>query len=205
MARPVATEAERAHQRDRLRRAAAELYREGGLGAVSVRSVAKRAGVSTGLLYSYYANMSDLMRSLWMAPIAQLGNALAEVEAAEADPLPRLRRLLETYVAFTVAHDETHRGLLLWVRPPNSTTDRNDNPDQLMLFASLRRAIEAAQADGHVHPGDPRVLAQLLWSGVHGALALPINIDTYDLADGPTVAGDMINTLIRSISTKDAP
>ncbi len=203
MARPVATEEERADQRRQLRLAASELHREDGPSAVSVRAVAKRAGVSTGLLYSYFANLSDLMRSLWMGPITELGRSLSAVERSEADPILRIRRLLETYVDFTVAHDETHRGLLLWVRPPDSTTDRNDDPDDLMLFASLRRAVDAGQSVGDIRDGDPRVLAQLLWSGVHGALALPINIDTYHLADGPAMATEMIDTLIRSITTKE--
>ncbi len=172
---------------------------------MSVRAVAKRAGVSTGLLYSYFGNLSDLMRSLWMVPIAELGRSLAEVEQAEPDPVERIHRLLETYVEFTLAHEETHRGLLLWVRPPNATTDRNDDPDDLLLFASLRRAIEEGQAAGDIRDGDARMLAQLLWSGVHGALALPINTDTYDLAAGPAIAAEMITTLTRSITTEDTP
>ena len=90
------------------------------MAAVSVRSVAKRAGVSTGLLYSYFGGLSELMRSLWMVPIAELGRSLAEVEATELEPVERIRRLLETYVAFALANEETHRGLLLWVRPPRA-------------------------------------------------------------------------------------
>ena len=125
---------------------------------MSVRAVAQRAGVSTGLLYSYFANLSDLMRSIWMVPIAELGRSLTAVEASEPDPLQRIRRLLETYVDFTIADDETHRGLLLWVRPPNSTTDRNDDPNELMFFSSLRRAVEAGQSagdDSRRRPHDP--------------------------------------------------
>lgn len=199
MARPVATPEEQAAQRRRLRVAAAELHREGGIGAVTVRAVAKRAGVSTGLLYSYFANRSDLMRSLWMGPIAELGRSLTAVEEAVADPVERIAALLQTYVDFTLEHPETHQGLLLFVRPPDSTTDRSDDPDGLRLFATLRRAVEDAQAAGRIRPGDPRALAQMLWSGVHGALALPINIDTYALAAGPDAAADMIPTLIRAI------
>ena len=172
---------------------------------MSVRAVAKRAGVSTGLLYSYFADLSALMRSLWMVPIAELGRSLAAVEQAESDPVVRIRRLLETYVDFATTNDETHRGLLLWVRPPDSPTDRHDDPDDLMLFSSLRRAIEAGQATEVIRAGDPRLLAQLLWSGVHGALALPINTDTYDLIGGPAMAPEMIDALVRSLTTKEAP
>ena len=75
----------------------------------------------------------------------------------------------------------------------------------LALCSSLRRAVEAGQASGAVRDGDPRLLAQLLWSGVHGALALPINVDTYDLIDGPTAAAEMVAVLTRSITTKETP
>ena len=179
------------------------MHREGGLAAVTVRAVAKRAGVSTGLLYSYYANRSELMRSLWQGPIVELGHSLANVEESTADPVERIQRLLETYVDFACTNDETHRGLLLFVRPPDSTTDRSDDPDELLLFAALRRAIEEGQDSNAVRAGDPRTMAQVLWSGVHGALALPINIDTYDLSEGPTIAHEMIMSLLRSITTKE--
>ena len=205
MARPAATPEEQAAQRRRLRVAAAELHREGGVGAVTVRAVAKRAGVSTGLLYSYFANRSDLMRSLWMGPIAELGRLLAAVEDETPDPVERISRLLHTYVDFSEAHPETHRGLLLFVRPPDSSTELNEDPDDLRLFASLRRAVEDGQAAGAVGPGEPHAVAQLLWSGVHGALALPINIDTYDLEPGPTAAAAMITALIRAITIKETP
>jgi len=203
MPRPAATEEERAEQRARLRRAAADLHREGGLKAVTVRAVSKRAGVSTGLLYSYFNDLSDLMRSLWTPPIVQLGQALAAAEQAESDPVLRIQSLLRTYINFAVANTETHRGLLLFVRPPDSTTHRNDDPDELMLFASLQRALEEGQAAGSIRDGDTKVLAQLLWSGVHGALALPINIDTYALIDGPTMASEMIDALIHSITNQE--
>ena len=205
MPRPAATPEHRDEQRRRIRRAASELHREGGLRAVSVRAVARRAGVSTGLLYSYFADLSDLMRSLWQVPISELGRSLAAVEHAEADPVERIERILLTYVDFTVANEETHRGLLLFVRAPDSQPSARHDADQLALFSSLRRAVEAGQASGAVRDGDPRLLAQLLWSGVHGALALPINVDTYDLIDGPTAAAEMVAVLTRSITTKETP
>ena len=203
MPRPAATLEQRAEQRRRIRHAAAELHRDGGLRAVTVRAVARRAGVSTGLLYSYFSDLSDLTRSLWQVPISELGRSLAAVEQSETDPVKRISRLLLAYVDFTVANEETHRGLLLFVRPPDSKNPSRADPNRLMLFAALRRAVEAGQSAGDICDGDPRLLAQLLWSGVHGALALPINVDTYDLTDGPDAAAEMVVVLTRSITTKE--
>ncbi len=143
------------------------------------------------------------MRSLWEIPIAELGASLESDELAEPDPVKRIERLLATYIEFAISNEETHRSLLLFVRPPGSTTDVSNDPDELILFAALRRAIEAGQSSGVVRDGDPRLLAQMLWSGVHGALALPINVDTYRLGDGPTVAAEMVALLIRSITHEE--
>ena len=44
--------------------------------------------------------------------------------------------------------------------------DQNRDPDDLVLFAALRRAVEAGQAAGEIRPGDARLVAQVLWSGI---------------------------------------
>ena len=199
MARPAATDAERAEQRRRIRHAAAELYQEGGLPAMSVRAIARRAEVSTGLLYSYFANLSDLMRTLWMGPIVELGDTLAAVEESEDDPVRRIERLLGAYVEFAVGHPDVHRGLLLFVRPPTSPDPEPADPAGLRLHAALRRAVEDGQAAGRIRPGDPTLLAEVLWSGVHGALALPVNVDSYAITPAGELAAEMIRTLIAAV------
>jgi AcrR family transcriptional regulator len=201
MPRPAATAAQRAEQRQRIRLAAAELYQQEGLPALSVRAIAKRAGVSTGLLYSYFANLSEFLRTLRLGPISELGHNLADIEAAEPDPIARIERLLQTYIDFATDHPDVHRGLLLFVRPPTSPPPDRGDPDHLLLHATLRRAIVEAQAAGEVRAGDPTVLAELLWSGVHGALALPVNVDTYALTDARELATEMVATLMTAITT----
>ena len=168
---------------------------------MSVRAIAKRAEVSTGLLYSYYGNLSDLMRTLWMGPIIELGRSLAAIEADQADPVRRIDELLRAYVAFAGEHPDVHRGLLLFVRPPGSSVPDPADPDDLQLHASLRRAIEAGQAAGDIREGDATELAQLLWAGVHGALCLPVNVDSYALAPATDLAASMIPTLLTAITT----
>ncbi len=201
MARPAASDEQRAEQRNRIRRAAAELYRQDGLPGLSVRAVAARAGVSTGLLYSYFANLSELLRTLWMGPVGELGRTLAAIESAEEEPVTRIERLLEAYIAFTIEHPDVHRGLLLFVRPPSSPSPTPADPDGLVLHAALRRAITEGQRTGAVRAGDPAMVAQVLWSGVHGALGLPVNVDSYALTPGPELAAAMVATLLSAITT----
>ncbi len=199
--RPAATEPQRQEQRSRIRRAAAEIYQEGGTPALSVRAIARRAGVSTGLLYSYFDDLSDLLRSLWMRPVAEFGREVDGIAAAHADPIARIEALLRAYVAWAHDHPDVYRGVLLFVRPPTSRSPEPQPLDELSLHRALRTAIEQGQAQGVVSAGDPAELAQVLWSGVHGALALPVNIDGYAIAPSTELAPAMIAALVRSIAS----
>ena len=100
MPRPAATPEQRERQRRRIRQAASEIYAENGPLGVSARAIAQRAGVSTGTLYSYFANLPDLMRSLWMEPVTEAGRELEAVAKAHRSPVKRIQALLTGYVEF---------------------------------------------------------------------------------------------------------
>jgi TetR/AcrR family transcriptional regulator, regulator of cefoperazone and chloramphenicol sensitivity len=85
-------------------RAALRLFSVQGWAATSVREVAREAGVSVPTVYAAYGNKSGLMWALVDAAdlSADLGQELAELEAAEGDPSGQLaamaaydRRLFE--------------------------------------------------------------------------------------------------------------
>ncbi len=154
MGRPAATETQRLEQRNRIRHAAAEVYREGGIPALSVRAIAKRAGVSTGLIYSYFADLSELLRSLWMKPVDEFGRQVETIVAAHPDPLARVEALLTAYVGWAHAHPDVYRGALLFVRPPTSPSPERQPVDELPLHRALCTAIASGQAMGSIRPGD---------------------------------------------------
>lgn len=199
MVRPAATNSQREEQRNRIRRAAAEIYQEGGIPALSVRAIARRAGVSTGLLYSYFVDLSDLLQSLWTRPVAEFGREVAAIVDAEPDPVTRIERLLVAYVAWAHDHPDVYRGVLLFVRPPTSPSPDRQPLDELPFHRALCAALAEAQAEDRVRSGDPAELAQVLWAGVHGALALPVNVDGYAIEPPAELATAMITALIRSL------
>ena len=40
----------------------------------------------------------------------------------------------------------------------------------------------------------------MLWAGVHGALALPVNVERWAVADAEVLVAEMIEALLRSLS-----
>src|SRR5262245_5369182 len=75
----------RDERRDALLEAAVELVRSGDVAAVSMETVAERAGVSRPLVYKHFANRSELLAAVYRREATHLHRQLArEVGAAES-------------------------------------------------------------------------------------------------------------------------
>ena len=202
MPRPALTDEQRQLTRRNIRSAAARLYAKSGLEKISARAVAEEAGVSVGTLYTHFDNLTALMQSLWKQPVKRLIEEL-ETELRNAhEPLAKVRLVLETYAAFAHDNRAVYRGAFMYVRPQS-----HDKPKAVALkddrfFSMLTSAIKAAQSSGVARDGKPDALAQTLWSGVHGAIALPLNVDRLALAPPEESTGPMIEALLEWLSTK---
>lgn len=205
MARRPATEAQKKASRRQIQKAAASFYAEHGAAAVSARAVAQRAGVSVGKIYAHFGSLQGLMQSLWMEPIEAINVQLGEMAAEITDPVLRLRALLNAYVEIALARPQLFRGAFLFVRP--ETMPRPDRePLEGTPFASLLiSTIEEGQRLGVLREGDPWKLAQIVWAGVHGCLALPVNLDRLDFIGAEEIAALMIDILLRDLSVSSPP
>ena len=108
MARPKATPEQRAQVRRSIQAAASEIYRDGGIGAISARAVATKAGVSVGTIYSYFGDLTGLGRSLWTGRVAEQEDKFRALAAQHQDPVARLRALLDAYLAFGIEQSELY-------------------------------------------------------------------------------------------------
>lgn len=199
MARPAQTPEQRRTARRGIQRAAAELATESGAASVTVRNVAARAGVSVGTVYSHFDGLAELMRSLWTPVVDEANVKLAAVVDAHPEPVARIAAVLGHFVELALGQPAFHRSTLLFVRPANSPAPEQRPADELDFHRALADAIRAGQLDGAIVDGDPAILAQLLWAGVHGALALPVNTDIYELRPAEDQARLMIDTLLGAI------
>ncbi len=187
MPRPVLTSEQRRATRRLIQKAAADLYAKDGGKGVSVRSIADSAGVSVGTIYANFANLTELMQSLWKQPAQRLFTELAQAVDKIDDPLEKLKVLLQTYANFATEQRAVYRGAFLYVRPESGEQPKAVALKDDRFFSLLRQAIIEGQADKIFITGDPDQLAQTLWSAVHGAIALPINIDrlAFDTSEKP--------------------
>ncbi|MHA7899020.1 MAG: TetR/AcrR family transcriptional regulator [Henriciella sp.] len=200
MARPKASPEQRAAVRRSIQKAAVEIYRAEGLSAVSARAVAKKAGVSVGTIYSYFGDLTGLGQSLWEPQIAKLETHFRATAAQHEAPLARIEALLRAYLAFGIEQAALYKNALMFVRPGAAEVPEKRPVSEYAFPSLLNDAIEQGQADGTIIAGDPALLAQLLWSGVHGALALPVNMDRVDLVPAEGLANQVVGNLLRTLT-----
>lgn len=199
MPRTPATEAQRREESSRIREAASKIYADKGIAAISARAVAQEAGVSVGKIYGYFDSLTELMQSLWQGRVQKLIEKLQKVARSKPDPVDRIRSILEAYIAFAQNNPDLYKGALMFVRPEDLPKPEQQSAEDLPIMGLLVDAITEGQQAGAIRIGSPVRMAQLLWASVHGALALPINIDRFAFKERDHLTGDMVDALMEHL------
>lgn len=168
-----------------------------GLAAVSLRRVAREAGVSSGAPYHHFADRSALLAALsidgFRALAAELGAARATTEA----PFDQLTALAEAYVRFARTHPGHFR---LMFRPELSQPDKHPDAAEAgdAAFAVLTDTIADCVAAGVLPAGRAETLAVAWWALSHGLAALGVD---GQLDKRSSLLGTDTDTLVDDIMT----
>jgi AcrR family transcriptional regulator len=170
--------------RDRLLQAARDVLADEGLEGLTLRAIARRAGVSHGAPLRHFPTLASLLAALategFERLVATVDDDLAAAEAAAVEaggaPLGARRRLGvagSAYVRFALADPGVFS---VTFRPER--VDVTDAAYQAAGFRSFQQLVDlvaAAQEDGW-QPGVPtRDLAAVLWANVHGLATLELH------------------------------
>lgn len=199
MPRREATPEEKALARREIRKAAAAVYNREGQAGLSVRSIAKEAGVSVGTIYTYFGSVQGLLESLWSRPVTQMSEKLERLAAETVDPIERTRRLLQAYLQFAQDNANIYRGVFLYVRPLGKPSPIKDPAEDAVFPSLLTRAIEEGQAQGLMKDGDSTDYAMMLWGSLHGCLALPNNFGRLEFDNPQSITNNLVDFLMSSI------
>jgi AcrR family transcriptional regulator len=170
--------------RDRLLQSAHEVLADEGLEGLTLRAIARRAGVSHGAPLRHFPTLASLLAALATEGFDRLVDAVdsdlaaAEKAAAEAGATPpgarrRLGVAGRAYLRFALADPGVFS---VTFRPERvDVTDPDYQAAGFRSFQQLVELVEAAQADGW-QPGVPaRDLAAVLWANVHGLATLALH------------------------------
>jgi AcrR family transcriptional regulator len=159
--------------RARLIRTGLELVADEGLEGMSLRNIARRAGVSHGAPLRHFASLADLLAEVAAHGFRTLSEAIEKSGAQLAlgvGPLARLRAGSRAYVECAVAN----RALFALMFRPELLDAENASylRDGVAAFERVVVQVRAAQDAGWHPQRDTRVLAGAVWASLHGLATL---------------------------------
>lgn len=195
MANTSKTDGEQTYHHGHLRRAlldeAIAVIAEGGPGAVSLRGLARRIGVSHAAPLHHFHDKAGLLTALATEGFQLLADALRDARQRTHDPLESG----VTYVRFAVEH-RPH--FYVMFRPE---LYHADDPELVQARSTARELLLGAM---HCAPGDDPDLATLTagaaaWSLVHGLATLYIDDNL------PPGLGDDPEQIARALTSHLSP
>ncbi|WP_328548381.1 TetR/AcrR family transcriptional regulator [Streptomyces platensis] len=154
--------------RARLVQAGIDLLTEEGVQALSLREIARRAGVSHGAPRRHFPTHLSLLSAIARQGFADLADKVAtHIYDHRTDPRAQLMALGRGYLDFAL----THRGMfeLMFRHDLLESNHLGLRDTSLPLFRILVDLVSRAQPQSDV---PPQVVAGALWSNLHGIAQL---------------------------------
>jgi AcrR family transcriptional regulator len=183
--------------REALLSACLQLIDTEGLAAVSLRRVAREAGVSPAAPYHHFADRAALLAALTSRGFELLTADLTAARADAPDPRAALTVMGETYLRFAQRHPSYFR---LMFRPELTRSDKELPHDPIgdQAFVVLADVVAEGIRAGALPAGDAETLAMGWWSLAHGLASLLLD---GQLAKRATMIGTDADTLSHRVMT----
>ena len=181
--------------RNALLLAAEQLLAEQGAASLSLRAVAKRAGVSHAAPYRHFRDRAALLRALAQGGFERLAGAI-ELAAGNASQNPE-QKLVEAGVAYV--RQAVERPALTRLMFGGSVMVEDDaayRQASAAAFEALLKIIREGVAAGVFRARDPQELALVAWTSMHGMVMLM----TAGLLDSNASGNGGIDDQVRSIA-----
>ncbi|WP_067541977.1 TetR/AcrR family transcriptional regulator [Nocardia crassostreae] len=102
--RPPASETSPGETRERIMRAAMELFAEKGFHATSVAEIGDRAGIQRGALYYHIGSKEELLFRIRRGYTQIMRDAAAAVADGADEPITKLRTMIRDHVRLIIEH-----------------------------------------------------------------------------------------------------
>lgn len=170
-------------------RAAYEVFAEKGFAAARLDDIARRAGVSKGALYLYFANKQEIFEAVVKDAVAPNIGAVEHMALAFPGTFEQLIRMVAPRIAEVVASANIGKVLKMVVGESGNFPEiaRIWHDDVVARGLGLMTAlIERAQKRGEVRAGDPRdfavtLIAPMLVGVIFRETFVPVGAKGFDI------------------------
>jgi AcrR family transcriptional regulator len=153
--------------RERLVTAGVRMLERGGSEALTLREIARRAGVSHGAPRRYFPTHLALLSAIARHGFGELGERVARVLAGGGTPHSQLLAMARAYLEFAAGN----RGMfeLMFRHDLLESNELGLRETSLPLFEALVELVGRARGDGGTAA---RTSAAALWANLHGLAQL---------------------------------
>jgi AcrR family transcriptional regulator len=188
----------------------AVLEETGSEDAITLRAVARGAGITAPSIYAHFADRDAVVEAVVEASFEQLSLVLHEATDGVEDPVARLNAGCRAYLRFGAERPQRYRLMFarVWSQP-----DATEPPLDREAFAELpgsdafgilvRCLAECAEA-GRSTGTDPFFDAAALWSALHGYSTLRASLPHFPWPDDDVTVTAIINRLAQVTITAAA-
>lgn len=159
----------------KIERAGLKLFIEKGLLATSVGEIALEAGISKGLMYHYYRSKEDLYYELIGEAINLSIEAITYIFNLNESPKEKIK-IISKNISDNINKDDETAQYFVFINRFLITESMSEKAQELVEKAFIpieltEKIIADGQKFGELKQGEPKVLALLFWSAVHGLCA----------------------------------
>ena len=184
--------------------AARDLLVRDGYEKLSMRRVAERIDYSPTAIYLHFTDKQDLVFSLCDETFAKLVHELETLPQEFPDPLLRLRKGCERYIAFGLKHPDHY--VPAFVLPPPEDLDPRRKQESMSPESNGLKALGCLRdciADGvrarKLRKVDPDVAARAAWAAIHGVTSLLITHKGFPWGDRQKVIAATIDGVVDGV------
>jgi AcrR family transcriptional regulator len=183
--------------------AAHQLVQDEGYEGLTIRKLARRAGMAPMSVYSHFADKQDILYALAEDAFNELAHKI-EANHAE-DPLVSLRAVMVEFAAFGLGKPKEY--LIVACTEQVASADKpepdkthNRNPAMELLIDRVEACVKAGKLRG-----DPRAIATMMWAAGHGAISLLISFPNYPFGDPQDFIRRMYDLTLDGLAARHIP
>jgi len=159
--------------------------------ALTLRGIARRAGISAPSIYTHFDSLPALIEAVIQLSFQQLANTVRTAMESETGPAERLLAAGSSYVQFGWKHIARYRLMF-------AETGYAENA--IETFALVERSIQACVDAGVSASTDARTDTWTIWAALHGVATLDKPARAEQLKLGPLDRPAMLETIVRRLA-----
>jgi|JI10StandDraft_1071094.scaffolds.fasta_scaffold20569_5 AcrR family transcriptional regulator len=164
-----------AELRNELIAAASRLLEDlGGEAALTLRAVAREAGVAAPSIYLHFAELHQLVDAVLESRFGELRELINDAANGSATPADELRARARAYCQFAADHPGNYRVMFTAVPIAPRACAIEDLPGARIVL-ELAACIGRCAQSGATPPFDALTSATLLWTTLHGIVSLRVS------------------------------